>query len=69
MSQHAVWTQGFRPFFLGAIIFAVLAMADWMAVYLLHLQLDDLKLRGGHIDLHIQFLRIVAQGGRSSQRH
>jgi uncharacterized protein involved in response to NO len=40
LSQKAIWSRGFRPFFLGAILFAVFAMADWMTVYLLHLPLD-----------------------------
>lgn len=40
MSQNAIWSRGFRPFFLGAIIFAVFAMADWMTVYLLYLPID-----------------------------
>jgi uncharacterized protein involved in response to NO len=31
---QALWLRGFRPFFLGASIVAILAMAIWLAVYL-----------------------------------
>jgi uncharacterized protein involved in response to NO len=40
LSQKDIWSRGFRPFFLGAIVFAVFAMADWMTVYLMYLPLD-----------------------------
>jgi uncharacterized protein involved in response to NO len=33
----AFWNRGHRPFFLGAAAYATIAMADWMAVYLLGL--------------------------------
>jgi len=33
-------SRGFRPFFLGASLFAILAMAVWLAVYLFGLALD-----------------------------
>ncbi|MBK8899260.1 MAG: NnrS family protein [Candidatus Competibacteraceae bacterium] len=32
--QSAIWNLGFRPFFLGATIFAVVSMLLWMGVYL-----------------------------------
>lgn len=34
MIGQALWLRGFRPFFLGASIVAILAMAIWLAVYL-----------------------------------
>jgi uncharacterized protein involved in response to NO len=36
----AFLSRGFRPFFLGASVFAMLAMANWMAVYLVHFPLE-----------------------------
>jgi uncharacterized protein involved in response to NO len=44
LNLGATWSRGYRPFFLGASIFSVLAMANWMAVYLFGFTLD---LRGG----------------------
>ena len=38
--QSAIWNLGFRPFFLGAAIFAVVSMALWMGVYLWQLPLS-----------------------------
>jgi uncharacterized protein involved in response to NO len=38
--NQALWLRGFRPFFLGASVFAVLAMANWLLVYRLGLQLN-----------------------------
>lgn len=38
--RNALWTKGFRPFFLGAIIFAIVAMSDWMAVFLFRLPVE-----------------------------
>jgi len=38
-SNIALFNLGFRPFFLGAGAFSVIAMALWMAVYLFHLPL------------------------------
>ncbi|MCB1771472.1 MAG: hypothetical protein KDJ31_17520, partial [Candidatus Competibacteraceae bacterium] len=35
-SNIALFNLGFRPFFLGAGAFSVIAMALWMAVYLFH---------------------------------
>lgn len=40
MTPHALWSRGFRPFFLGASIFAIVAMVTWLAVYRFGLQLD-----------------------------
>ena len=40
MTAPAFLSRGFRPFFLGAAAFAALGMADWLAVYLLHLQVE-----------------------------
>jgi uncharacterized protein involved in response to NO len=34
--QSALWNLGFRPFFLGAAIFAVISMALWTGVYIHH---------------------------------
>ncbi|NNJ64626.1 MAG: NnrS family protein [Xanthomonadales bacterium] len=33
MTGPAIWLLGFRPFFLGAALFAMLSMAVWLAVY------------------------------------
>jgi uncharacterized protein involved in response to NO len=38
--NQALWSRGFRPFFLGASIFAILTMAVWLSVYRFGLQLD-----------------------------
>lgn len=35
----ALWNLGFRPFFLGAAIFAIVSMTFWMGVYVLQLPL------------------------------
>lgn len=40
MKSIAFLSRGFRPFFLGASVFAVLSMANWMAVYLFHYPLE-----------------------------
>lgn len=40
MKSIAFLSRGFRPFFLGASVFSVLAMANWMAVYLFHFPLE-----------------------------
>lgn len=40
MTPTAILSKGFRPFFLGAIVFAVVAMADWMAVFLFRLPVE-----------------------------
>ncbi|MBT8050476.1 MAG: NnrS family protein [Gammaproteobacteria bacterium] len=34
ISIEATWSRGFRPFFLGASVFAVVSMLNWMSVYL-----------------------------------
>ena len=39
-SQITLLMKGFRPFFLGATILAVLSMVLWMAVYVFHLPID-----------------------------
>jgi uncharacterized protein involved in response to NO len=38
--NQALWSRGFRPFFLGASVFAILAMGNWLLVYRFGLQLD-----------------------------
>jgi len=38
--NQALWLRGFRPFFLGASVFAVLAMVNWLLVYRFGLQLN-----------------------------
>ena len=35
----ALWNLGFRPFFLGAAVFAIVSMLLWMGVYVLQLPL------------------------------
>lgn len=40
MKPFPLWDRGFRPFFLGASVFAILTMANWMAVYLFHFPLE-----------------------------
>lgn len=40
MTPLAVWSRGFRPFFTGAAIFAVVTMAIWLAVYRFGYQLE-----------------------------
>lgn len=40
MNSIAFLSRGFRPFFLGASVFAMLAMANWMAVYLFYFPLE-----------------------------
>ena len=40
MTSQALWLRGFRPFFLGASLFAILTMAMWLWVYRFGLQLD-----------------------------
>jgi len=39
ISKMALWNLGFRPFFLGAAIFAIVSMTFWMGVYVLQLPL------------------------------
>jgi len=38
-AEAALLTLGFRPFFMGAGIFAIVSISVWMAVYLLHVSL------------------------------
>jgi uncharacterized protein involved in response to NO len=38
--SQALWLRGFRPFFLGASVFAILAMAMWLLLYGFGLRLD-----------------------------
>jgi len=38
--NQALWLRGFRPFFLGASVFAILAMGNWLLVYRFGLQPD-----------------------------
>jgi uncharacterized protein involved in response to NO len=38
--NQALWLRGFRPFFLGASVFAIVAMATWLLVYRFGLRLD-----------------------------
>jgi uncharacterized protein involved in response to NO len=38
--QRALWSRGFRPFFLGAAVFAMLAIAAWFASYRYGLRLE-----------------------------
>lgn len=40
MNKQALWLRGFRPFFLGASVFAILTMVTWLLVYRFGLQLD-----------------------------
>jgi uncharacterized protein involved in response to NO len=40
MKQTALWSRGFRPFFLGAAAHAILAMLAWLAMYRHGWQLD-----------------------------
>ena len=39
ISKMALWNLGFRPFFLGAAIFAIVSMTFWMGVYVFGLPL------------------------------
>ena len=40
MSKQALWLRGFRPFFLGASVFAIVSMVTWLLVYRFGLQLE-----------------------------
>jgi uncharacterized protein involved in response to NO len=37
---HPLWSLGFRPFFLGAGLFAIVTMAAWLGVYRFGLEID-----------------------------
>lgn len=39
-SPHPLWSLGFRPFFLGAALFAIVSMGAWLGVYRFGLPLD-----------------------------
>jgi len=39
LSNSALWLRGFRPFFLGASLFAIVTMATWLGLYRFGLQL------------------------------
>jgi uncharacterized protein involved in response to NO len=39
-TPHPFWSQGFRPFFLGAGLFAIVTMSAWLGVYRLGLPLN-----------------------------
>jgi uncharacterized protein involved in response to NO len=39
LPAKTLWLRGFRPFFLGAVVLAVVGMSIWMAVYLFHLSI------------------------------
>ncbi len=47
MKRADFWRKGYRPFFLGAAAWAVIAMADWMTVYLL-----GPPASGGHVSVY-----------------
>jgi uncharacterized protein involved in response to NO len=40
LTPGTFWRKGYRPFFLGAAAWAVIAMAEWMSIYLLELPLE-----------------------------
>ena len=40
MTGQALWLRGFRPFFLGASLVAVLSMIMWLSIYLFQLPLN-----------------------------
>ncbi len=40
MINQSLWLRGFRPFFLGASVFAIASMVMWLLVYRFGLQLD-----------------------------
>ncbi len=40
MTNQAIWLRGFRPFFLGASVFAIQTMVTWLAVYRFGLPFD-----------------------------
>jgi uncharacterized protein involved in response to NO len=39
-TPHPFWSQGFRPFFIGAGLFAIVTMSAWLGVYRFGLPLD-----------------------------
>ena len=39
-TPHPLWSQGFRPFFLGAGVFAMLTMSAWLGMYRFGLPVD-----------------------------
>lgn len=50
MTTAPIWLRAFRPFFLGAAVFAVLNMAAWLGLYRygLQLQLDGITMTQWH---------------------
>ncbi|MBT8046836.1 MAG: NnrS family protein [Xanthomonadales bacterium] len=40
MTLESLWSKGFRPFFIGASVFAVVSMAAWLSIYRFGLQLE-----------------------------
>lgn len=50
MNHWALWLRGFRPFFFGASVFAIIAMVSWLAVYRFgfQLQLDRISIFQWH---------------------
>ena len=40
MTLQSLWSKGFRPFFIGASVFAVISMSIWLSVYRFGVQLD-----------------------------
>lgn len=50
MPNHSLWLRGFRPFFLGATLFAILNMVQWLGVFLhgLPLKLDTISIFQWH---------------------
>jgi len=40
LTRLALWSRGFRPFFLGASVFAIITMVTWLLVYRFGLRLD-----------------------------
>jgi len=49
-SGHPLWQRGFRPFFLGASVFAIQSMATWLAVYRfgLHIEVSGMSIFQWH---------------------
>lgn len=50
MTTRPIWLRGFRPFFIGASLFAIATMATWLGVYRfgLQLQLDGISIFQWH---------------------
>jgi len=52
MKQWPLWSRGFRPFFLGAALYAVVIMAVWLAVYRYGIPLGISGLTPSHWHAH-----------------